>query len=85
MWPDFRPNRLFSSYIAKTKALRDLIEASIFTGETLGLLNARAQMSNTNERYVSSAESRHQTLAYLSRYLFWLVIAVLFAGFSLVV
>jgi len=37
------------------------------------------------ERYISAAESRHQTLAYLSRYLFWLVMAVLLAGFSLVV
>ena len=42
-------------------------------------------MSDTNERYISSAESRHQTLAYLSRYLFWLVMVVLLAGFSLVV
>jgi len=42
-------------------------------------------MSDTNDRYVSSAESRHQTLAYLSRYLFWLVVVVLMAGFSLVI
>jgi len=42
-------------------------------------------MPNPNERYPSAAETRHQTLAYLSRYLFWLVIALLLAGFSLVV
>ncbi len=42
-------------------------------------------MSDINERQPSATESRHQTLAYLSRYLFWLVMALLLAGFSLVV
>ena len=42
-------------------------------------------MSDSNDRYTSSTDERHQTLAYLSRYLFWLVMAVLVAGFSLVV
>lgn len=43
------------------------------------------EVEATTERYVPAAESRHQVLAYLSRYLFWLVMAMLLAGFSLVV
>ena len=37
------------------------------------------------DRYSPGADTRHQTLAYLSRYLFWLVMALLLAGFSLVI
>lgn len=87
---------MLRDYIAHTKPLRQRIEARIFTGETQGLLIARVLMPNlpnadadtlesTSERYTAATESRHQTLAYLSRYLFWLVMAVLLGAFSLVV
>ncbi len=35
------------------------------------------------ERYVERRTTRYETLAYLSRYLFWLVMAVLLGVFSL--
>jgi|GEM_PF-3018330 len=43
-----------------------------------------SDVPNVNDQYASADDSRHQTLAYLSRYLFWLVMAVLLAAFSLV-
>jgi len=37
------------------------------------------------ERYSDSRATREETLVYLSRYLFWLVMAVLLGVFSLIV
>lgn len=41
--------------------------------------------SDVKEQYAESPATRDETLVYLSRYLFWLVMAVLLAVFSLVV
>ncbi|MEM7219687.1 MAG: hypothetical protein AAF515_15060 [Pseudomonadota bacterium] len=42
-------------------------------------------MSDSNEFYDRGDDANHQVLAYLSRYLFWLVMAALGAGFTLLI
>lgn len=42
-------------------------------------------LQESEEQYVESSDSHYETLAYLSRYLFWLVMAVLLAVFSFVI
>ena len=42
-------------------------------------------MSNAKDPFDDSSATRDETLVYLSRYLFWLVIVVLLAAFSLVI
>jgi len=42
-------------------------------------------LQEPEEQYSEPRETRYETLAYLSRYLFWLVMAVLLAVFSLVI
>ncbi len=44
---------------------------------------SNAPISDTKEPFANSSATRDETLAYLSRYLFWLVMAVLMAVFSL--
>lgn len=46
---------------------------------------SNAPISDTKEPYADSSASRDETLVYLSRYLFWLVMAILLAGFSMVI
>jgi len=41
-------------------------------------------LQESEEQYSEPRTTRHETLAYLSRYLFWLIMAVLLAVFSLV-
>lgn len=46
---------------------------------------SNAPITDAEDQYAESSATRDETLVYLSRYLFWLVMAVLLAVFSLVI